>query len=139
MVDGSKPSYPDRIGAHTVQVQGDLIRIHLSGLLRPEDAVQITELVDRVGRESSGRAFFVADLHDSGPPGPEARRVFGSWHPPAHFFTVYYGAVLRQQAFAALIESAMHTLGGKTSRGRFVETEAEALAAVAEERARLGV
>jgi hypothetical protein len=138
MVDESKPSYPDRIGAHALQVEGDLIRMTFQGEFLPEDAQQLTEIVDLVGREAGNRVFFVANLHKAGPPGPEARRVFGSWRPQCHFFTVYYGAALWQQAFAALIESAMQTLGGKATRGRFVETEAEALAAIEEERHRLG-
>lgn len=121
-----------------MQVQGDLIRIRFQGPLLPEDAQQITELVDRAGSEPGRHVFFIADLRDSGPPGPEARRVFASWRLQSHFFTVYFGAVLQQQAFAALVESAMHTLGGKATRGRFVETEAQALAAVEEERQRLG-
>lgn len=137
MTDQSEASLSGRIGAHEVHVDRDLIRVTFHGVLLPEDAQQITELVDRVGSGQGNRALFIANLKDAGPPGPEARRVFASWRPQCHFFTVYFGAVLQQQTFASLIEATMHTLGGKATRGRFVASEEEALAAVAEERQRI--
>lgn len=135
--DETKP-YPDHIGAHAVEVQGDVIRMQFHGMLLPADAQGLTALADRVGARPGGRVFFIANLRDAGPPGPEARRVFASWRPRYMFITVYFGAVLQQQAFAALIEGAMHAASGKPTRGRFVETEAEALAFVADEQRRLG-
>lgn len=136
MISQSSTPHPDRIGAHTVKVQGDVIHVHFHGELRPEDAQGITALADRVAREAGDRVFFVANLKDAGPPGPEARRVFAAWRREYPFITIYFGAVLRQQAFATLVDAAMHALGGKATRGRFVETEEQALALIEEERGR---
>lgn len=134
MSDDNKTPYPDRIGAHAVTVRKDVIHMTFHRELLPEDAQGITALADRVAKDSGDRVFFVANLKDSGPPGPETRRVFAAWRPEYRFITIYYGAVLRQQAFAMLVDAAMHTLGGKSTRGRFVETEEQALALVEEER-----
>ena len=134
MSEESIPKNPERIGAHGVKVQGDVVHLHFHGELRPEDAQGITALVDRVAKEAGNRVFFVANLKDAGPPGPETRRVFAAWRREYRFITIYYGAVLRQQAFAMLVDAAMHALGGKATRGRFAETEEQALALIEEER-----
>lgn len=137
MSNATTTPFPDRIGAHAARVQGDVIHVHFHGEVRPEDAQAIAVLADRVAKEAGDRVFFIANLKDAGPPGPEARRIFAAWRPAFHFITIYYGAVLQQQqTFAMLVDAAMHSLGGKMTRGRFVETEEQALSLLEEERRR---
>lgn len=101
------------------------------------DAKEYSRIAEQVLAEH-GRVFFVTDLSAAALMPAETRRYFAEWSRRySAEAVIYYGASLPLRAVATLLLSAARRFsGGKRLAELFVESEAEARAAITELKAR---
>ena len=115
-------------GAHSAEVEGDLVLLRLVGDLNEAEAVQIMAAAAAV-QDIYGYHLGLSDLRSSGRLLPEARRYIGEWT-KRHSLGVNasFGGSVVAFAIATLIHRAASMIRGQESKFGFFKTEAEARA-----------
>lgn len=101
---------PSQINRHEVRLEGDILRVRFVGPYLPDEASRILTLADEIFRRH-GRVFLLADVAASGPPGPETRRVIGTWNFLGRYAAVAFGASLAVRTVFHLVVGAQRALG----------------------------
>lgn len=121
------------IGPNTLRVEEDIIFLKSVGPFLLVYAREYARIAEQVLAER-GRVFFVTDLSAAAMMPAETRRYFAEWSRQYKAEAViYHGASLPLRAVATLLLSAVRRFsGGQRQAGLFVESEAEARAAITE-------
>lgn len=125
----------EHVGPNEVQTADDTIFIRYHGTIRPSEAKELLDRVDRIGKQY-GRVFMMSDLSDASPPPAEARKVLASWQVSEFVcVAIYFGGNLLLRTASQLIHSAMRIVGKTTLEAHHFATEAEAAAFLSVRRA----
>lgn len=128
------PERPIQVGGHAAWLEGDILGVRFVGPYLPEEARQILSLADQIYREH-GRVFLLADVSQSVPPGPETRRIIGTWSYLGRYAAVAFGANLAIRTIFRLVVSAQSALGYRSPiLTHIAASEAEARTWIAEQR-----
>lgn len=115
-------------GAHSAEVEGDLVLLRLVGDLNEAEAVQVMAAAAAV-QDIYGYHLGLSDLRSFGRVLPDARRYIGEWT-KRHSLGVNasFGGSVVAFAIATLIHRAASMIRGQESSFGFFKTEAEARA-----------
>lgn len=116
------------LGKQAAWVDGNLIKLRLSGPFDEEDARAFYDLAAAL-RAKYGKVFCIADMKNSGPPTDVARRhIVERFRNGAHVDAfVYVGANLMIRAMIRLLTNAVRLVTGSfTTDLGFVDSEHEA-------------
>jgi hypothetical protein len=104
-----------KIGPHEVDVEGDVMHVHMRGPYLPDEARQFLRLSDQIFREH-GTMYSLANMAGAPTPSPETRRVLATWEFLGDYVSVMYGVGTVQRAILSLILSAQRLLGSGPQR-----------------------
>lgn len=119
-----------RIGPHALQIDGDLVTVHLVGEVSLDEMKGITAELEGV-IAAHGRFGVLADVRELRSLSPAARRYAGSWKQVmSSYGSAAFGASLPIRTIVSLLSHAMELFMKRTHRGRldFFKTEEEARA-----------
>ena len=129
-----EPTIPSQIGPHQVHVQDDLLFIRFIGPYLPEEARQVLALADQMYRTYGG-CYMLADVRQGGPPGPETRRVIGTWPYLGTYVAALFGVNSAIRVLTTLLVGAQRLLGTRQPiRTELFDHEDEARAWLLEQR-----
>lgn len=117
-------------------IEDDLIFFKFVGSLELKDSEISTDLMRTL--TNSGRSLFlVCDVSELGNMEPEARRMASQWYSQNNIAgSVTFGAKWTTRALAEMVYGALRVMGKLSFPVGFVQTEAEALTWVADQRRR---
>lgn len=127
--DHQTGKYSQQLGAHRLEVDGNLLRIQLHGLFDEQHAREFYALMARV-RSERGSVYCVADMHQAGPPSQGARRhIVGCLRAGQRIDAfVYIGAnIMVRSMLALLFNAARLWLGSMDVPIHFVHSDSEAM------------
>lgn len=131
---GSDPEYPQQLGHHPMQIEGDVVFVRFQGPYAPAEARQLLLLADEIYRRH-GLMFLLADITSAVPPSAETRRIIAECKPVGRYQAALFGGSIALVAATRLMMTAQRLLGrGLTIEFHLLQTEAEARAWIAEQR-----
>ena len=115
-------------GAHTAEVEDDLVLLRLIGDLSEPECVRILAAAEAV-QSVYGYHLGLSDLRSFGTMSPEARRYLGVWSKRYSLgVNASFGGSAMAFAIATLIHRAVSMIRRQESKFAFFKTEAEARA-----------
>ena len=124
------------VGNHKVRVEGDIVFSRWQGVGSLAEIQAYHAIVERVIAER-GQVYCLIDMSNTGRPTPEARQWMTEWSRRFHVNAVAgFGASFAVRVAVTLMMRAVRFFKGSEFLTEFFETEAEARAFLAAERAR---
>jgi hypothetical protein len=123
-------------GPHRHYVHGDVVFLQTRGPSGVQELAALLEPIWQV-QQQAGRVFVLLDAREATPISAEQRRFLAGWfrEHPIQGRTVVFGASSLVRATVALLNAAARLLAGRDFvQEQFVGTEAEAWAALREQR-----
>ncbi len=125
-------------GAHTFRIEPELVSVRLVGTVSLIEAAEFTALLEQA-HALHGELYMLFDAAQLDTIVPPARRLFVDWlrrHPRILVASANFGGGVVQRTMAQLLASAVRLLVGFLPPQSYHETEAEARAWLAAQRAR---